>query len=547
MTLFQNRKRALKWLQRYNPRSTRYRRMDSAAIEFALKFHLFDPVSKLFRNQTYLTQQSSLKALDISHGLLTDLSPYFSTRNIITFSERLAKILAYSEPGFWLIRHQDCVLQLTQFVKLAILRCSKPDLAVIVWSFGKFGPQLLSLELEEGEFVRNLLMRILQRLQEPGVKGDLDCVAVNNLLNGLCNLEVPLGWDLRTLILTQLKLHVEFASARELTRLIWSLQKLDVVVDDELLSMICNTAQIKAKASSFSSKEFIYFAWMLSQWKWANPTCQGFADSFLQFLHRKGPDQSIGDVVLGLEAVIKFGVFPDDSSLDLIARRVQDNLTSLSPKIWSSFLKSFAELGIRPVKVLEPMKEIILDQEVNIPMEELCNLFQSMCILNSMEVELLQNWIPELNTKQMELSESQKAILYQVILHLSHFTNSKEQSQTSLDPSFVDSLRQSWKCEERNWNNKLESRIRSLKRKLPSRMKVKTKEAADGDFVFPVLLMEDGTKQVIMFGPNTFRNKEKRLFGSVLWRKRILHNLGWSSIDVDSTSNSELIASFQTR
>lgn len=521
--------------------------MDSAAIEFALKFHLFDPVSKLFPDQTHLTQHSSLKALDISQGLLTDLSPYFSTRNIITFSERLAKILAYSEPDLWLMRHQDCVLQLTQFVKLAILRCSKSDLAVLVWSFGKFGPQLLSLELEEGEFVRNLLMRILQRLQEPGIKGDLDCVATNNLLNGLCNLEVSLGWDLRTLILTQLKLHVEFASARELTRLIWSLQKLDVVVDDELLSMICNTAQIKAKASSFLSKEFIYFAWMLSQWKWANPTCRSFADSFLQFVQREGPDQSTEDVVLGLEALVKFGLFPDDSLLDLIARRIQDNLSSLSPKIWNSFLGSFAELGIRPVKVLERMKEILLDQELNIPIEELCNLFQSLCILNSMEIEILQNCIPELKSTQMELSESQKATLYQVILHLNHFTNSQEHSQITLDPDFVDSLRRSWKIEERIRNNKWESRIRSLERKLPSRMKVKTEETANGDFVFPVLLMEDGTKQVIMFGPNTFRNKDKRLFGSVLWRKRILRSLGWCSIDIDCTSNSELIASFQTR
>eukprot|EP00210_Caulerpa_lentillifera_P002971 g2836.t1 len=358
--------------------------MDSAAIERALKFHLFDPVSRLKPGQKHLTREVSMEAFDITQGLLADLTPYFSTRNIITFVERLGRILAYSQSEVWTLKHQDCVLDLVHFVKLAVSRCTKNDLTMIVWSFGKFGTRLLSLELkdEEGDYVRNLLMRIIQRIQETGVKGELDCIAINNLMNGLCNLGFYPEESLRRLILRQLKLHVEFADSYNLTRLVWSLQRLGIDTNNELLSMICSTAEMKAKAFNFASKDFIYFAQMLSSWKHTNPACFNFAQFLLQVLQR-GSDLSTEDVILGLEATVRFGLFPDASLLDQVASRFQDKMLALPPKIWISFLKSFAELGIRPVKVLEQMKGLIMDQEQNIHTADLFTIFQTKICFNA--------------------------------------------------------------------------------------------------------------------------------------------------------------------
>lgn len=511
----QSKKRAIEWLA-FSGIQPRWRYpSDHVAIHRALKHHLFNPIPYLPEAPAdpVLPLETSLSALNTAHQMLQDLESYLTSRNVVRFAERVARIVAFSKEGIWKEHCTPFVIRLALLVDLGLPRFNRAELGLLVWSFGKFGPEVLNLHLGDDGTVHNLVLRMMDRIGDESIKGEFDNSTASNFLNGCIQLKLSPKPSLSEWMERTLKGTIEFADGQTLTRLIVSFAQLKLEMDPDFVRRSVETMNGKIKAGNYPIKEVPLMIWSLGHWLkgGSQPLIQlaQSADSFV--LKQKEIGWSLRHRQLILEGFLNLRYFPSWSFLERMTIVAKEKDAS-SVSIWISMLSVFAEFGVRPNLVLERCRSFLERWNGDASnVSDVCSLLRSYAILSILTVEDFVSAFPKVSLHSSVLSPQNKSAVYQAFLHFKYFLGDVQASEK--DSGFLNACQEAWRMEERQ-------RAGHLRRTAIE--KLHKIETADGDVV---ALITNNDSDTIVENPDCFLNTRGRILGSQLWRKRLLQNL----------------------
>ena len=541
--------RALKWVSgfrlfpRYRPPT------DAPAIAYALSRHLFDPFTRLprFPALPILAASDSLMGLDTCQQMLKDLEPYFTAKNIVHCCRRIGYILAYSEKDIWIKLHVPCLQHLCEMVDLAIPRCPRPDLSLLIWSLGKWGPKALTIELSEERCVRDVVETILQRICDDGLSGEWDPLMVHRLLNGCIQLNIiPQGRLLRK-IHDGLKGAIEFADGYMLTRLIVDFSELKLPLRGHHLEGIAQSMETKLRAGTFPEKEIPVAVSCLAEWR-QYESSHRFTDlchvTDTYIMQWSSLEWTLRQFVLMVEGFVKLRYFPSWPFIERIYMEAKRADAAKSTHSWAVMLRTFAELAIRPVYVMDQCIALMEELEkstVSIAPGDICSILQSLALLCRLKSDLFWTAVQSLTPHLSDLTAEDKAAVYLAYLDVKYLADRPENRQENAEDSYVLVLcRTAWRQKETSHQLQEIKLLESiLKKKNKGRARaLQGTIIADGDIsvsAFPQSSSGDATVAMLA---RPFYNAGDRIAGSDLWRTRLCEKLGWRCRKISWTDGS---------
>ena len=543
-------KRALKWVFgfRYFPKNQEP--TDAPAIQFALSRHLFDPLKRLPPppSRPILARFFSLRALDTCQQMLRDLESYFTAKNIVLCCQRIGKILAYSERDIWIKDHAPCLQHLCEMVDLAIPRCRRPDLGVLIWSLGKWGPKGLGLKLPtKDRYVRDVVERILECVCDDGVQGEWDSKLVHQILNGCTQLNIKPNRRLENKIYDALNGDIECADADVLTRLIVDFSELKLPLPKHHLEGIAQSFETKLKAGTFPEKEIPVTVSCLAEWQYNRrheftELCNVIDTYIMQW---STSEWTLRQYVLLLEGFVKLRYFPSWPFIERIYVEAKRADVAKATYLWAVLLRTFAELAIRPVYVMDQCISLLEELEkstVSVAPSDVCSILKSLALLCRLKSDLFWPAVQFLTPHLSDLTTEDKIALYLAHLDLKYLTDhSQNRQETSEDSYLLVLCRTAWRQQE-TYNQIRENRLFAsvLQKKNRSRAAALQKTTvANGDISLTTFQQSSSENATVAIHPRLFYNAGGRITGSDLWRTRLYEKLGWKCKKISSTDGSE--------
>ena len=444
----QARQRALQWVTNFKLRPWRRTPTDAVAIEYALCHHLFDPLSRLppDASQPCLKAKDSLIALKTCQEMLRDLESHFTAKNVIRCAERMAHILAYSKRDIWCRHHESCLVHLSQMIQLTLPRCTRPDLGTLIWSFGKWGPRALDVKLDADTTIRQLVDRILERICEVGLKGELYNDTISNLLNGCVRLQIHPDEKLLKNIFQELLGSLEFIDGHVMSRLLSSLAQMRLKVPLKLKKRVAEVLETKIKAGNYPEQEIPFMLRCLGEWQSAYDVpefmdmCRAVERHRLEWTSM---EWTLQHDALMLEGFLHLRFFPSWQLLETIHASVKNNAVVPSVKLDAAVLSVFGEMGVRSECLLQRcLTALEKTEEDDRDASSMASLVKGLALVGELKIEHYLSALHVMRRHATELKSEDKEALYFAFLQLSHVSDDAEKELLRVDRLLLESFQE---------------------------------------------------------------------------------------------------------